>query len=80
MLFSGVSLLKTAQFLFWLGVVIMVVGVLANGYTFVWAISHHLMGYNFSNFAMVLLSPLGQGGLLIGIAKILEEFHSRPAR
>jgi hypothetical protein len=68
---------KTAKFLFWLGVVIMVVGVLGHIYSLIPVVREGTVGYNAGAFAFSIVSPLWEGGLLIGVAKILEKLHSK---
>jgi hypothetical protein len=63
---------RTAKALFWLGIVIMVVGVITNVYTLIHTIDVHAVGYNAGAFVISIFSPLWQGGLLIGVAKIIE--------
>lgn len=63
---------RTAKVLFWLGVVIVVVGVCANLYSLIRIINLHAVGYNVGAFIISIISPLWQGGLLIGVARIIE--------
>lgn len=69
--------MKTARFLFGLGVIIMVLGVIANVYTVVHNLSIHVVGYNTGAVVVSILSPLWQGALLIGAAKIIELVSSK---
>jgi len=68
---------QTAKVLFLLGIVIAVVGVIMNVYSFLHAISVHAIGYNLGTFIISIFSPLGQGGLLVGVAKIIEILDSK---
>jgi hypothetical protein len=70
--------MKTVKFLFWLGIIIMVVGIIGNGYTFIRAIGEHGgVVYNTGAFVVSLLSPVWQGGILVGIAKIIEKLFEK---
>ncbi len=69
--------IKTAKILFWLGIVIMIVGVCGNVYTLVHTIDMHAVGYNVGAFVISIFSPLWQGGLLIGVAKIIKILSSK---
>jgi hypothetical protein len=65
-----------SKFLFWLGIVIMVVGVIVNTYTTIHVVAIRAVGDNIgASFIMSIVSPLWQGGILIGIAKILEKLQ-----
>jgi hypothetical protein len=85
MVFSGTKVISwvgvfpvgVARFLFWLGIVWMVIGVCGNCYTFLHSIAQNAIGYNAGGFVISMFSPLWQGGLLIGVAKILEKLHSK---
>jgi phage-related protein len=67
---------KTAKFLFWIGVVVPVVGVIEAAYTTFLTLSEARVSYSASVFVASIFSSLWQGGLLIGIAKILEKLHA----
>lgn len=71
--------MRTAKVLFWLGILAMVAGVYGNVYTYVHAVAIHAVGYNAGVFIVPLFSSIGQGGLLIGVAKIIEVVSSRHA-
>jgi hypothetical protein len=68
---------RAAKFLFALGIVWMVIGVGGNCYTFLQAVEQKAIGYNAGGLAISIFAPLWQGGLVIGVAKILEKLYSK---
>lgn len=70
-------MLRIARILFWLGVVV-IIGELAVDLTNVIHMRNaNISGYNVSNFIYLLMSAVYQGGVLIGLGKILEVLHNR---
>jgi hypothetical protein len=59
--------IQTAKVLFWLGIIVMIVSVCGNAYTFVRAVGQQAVGYNAGGLTVSIFSPLWQGGLLIGV-------------
>lgn len=73
---GGVAL-KASQFLIWLGIVVLIVEVVANLYNVIHLNAVHATGMNIGSTITVLFSSLFQGGLLIGVGKILEAIQSK---
>lgn len=69
--------MTTAKFLFWLGIIVMIVEFFATAFTFIHYASVHAVGTNWSNYLQVLFGSFFQGGVLIGLGKILEAMQSK---
>lgn len=71
--------MKTAKFLFWLGIIVMVVQLAANVYSAGKALQIHMLilDLNISNLIVITFGSLYQGALLIGVSKILEKLHDK---
>lgn len=67
--------MKTGKFLFWLGIVVMVVELIANVSQFIrWQGS---VGLNFGTYTSMTFNSFFFGGSLMGIGKILEKLYSK---
>lgn len=66
--------MKTAKIIFWIGILVAVVGVLGQGYDFIQSLA--LSGGQWNNttgiFPVAIFSSIGQGALLVAAAKIIE--------
>lgn len=71
--------MKTAKFLFWLGVLVMAVELVANLSTIVRIVSVHAIGLNWGTSVTLLFGGFSQGGVLIGLGKILEALQNKKA-
>ena len=79
--------MKTAKIIFWLGVIIMAVGLVVNLFNLVViyrmdlisGIQAHAMMLNIatgiSESIMALIGPFASGGILIGLSEIIEKLH-----
>lgn len=63
---------RTGRFLFFLGMVVMVVELIANIVGMVRMSSIHASGMNWGTTIVVLISSFFQGGTLMGLGKIIE--------
>jgi hypothetical protein len=63
---------QVGKFLFYLGLVVMVVDLVANIVTIVRLGSMHAIGLNAGSTVVVLFQSFYQGGVLIGLGKIIE--------
>jgi hypothetical protein len=63
---------RTGRFLFYLGIVVMVVELIANIVSIVRLSSIHAVGMNWGSTIVVLFGSFYQGGTLMGIGKIVE--------
>ncbi len=68
--------MKAEKFLIWLGLLIMVVGVIINVYAVAHAAGQHVTGYDNSGLFIAVLGPIWQGGMVFGIGKILEKLRA----
>lgn len=67
--------MNIARFLVWLGVVVIAVGIAGNLYSLSAVFRFgpsHVVGFNFSSVFMMVTDSLFQGGVLIGLGKIVE--------
>ena len=69
--------MKTAKFLFWLGVVVIIAEFVANLVSMVHVSVAHVVDFNWSFYIISLFGSFTQGGLLIGVGKILEAIHDK---
>lgn len=67
--------MKTAKFLFWLGIIVMVVQLAANVYSMTRIFQ--MQGLDINNVILITFGSLYQGALLIGVSKILEKLHDK---
>jgi hypothetical protein len=63
---------RTGRFLFFLGIVVMVVELIANIVSIVRLSSVHAVGMNWASTIVVLFGSFFQGGSLMGLGKIIE--------
>ena len=63
--------MKTAKVVFWIGIIVGVVGFIANAYDVMHMVSLNNGAWSTLNIELIL-SPLGQGALLVAAAKIIE--------
>ncbi|QSO54747.1 hypothetical protein JZ785_14020 [Alicyclobacillus curvatus] len=63
---------QVGKFLFYLGLVVMVVDLVASIVNIVHLSSIHAIGLNGSSSVIVLFQSFYQGGVLIGLGKIIE--------
>lgn len=72
------ELMKVAQFLFWLGIAVIVVQLIGEGMMWVRLLTlHQSIIDNFGSMVAGLASPFVGGGTLIGLSKILEGLYSK---
>jgi hypothetical protein len=67
--------LKISRFLIWLGIVITIVGIVGNLFSLSTVFRFgpsHVVGFNFTSVFMMVTDSLFQGGVLIGLGKIIE--------
>ena len=64
--------MKTARFVFWLGIVVMIVGVVGNGSMLLQVFNENVLRSNTNVYVISVLGPIWQGGVLIALSKIIE--------
>lgn len=69
--------MKTARFVFWLGIVVMIVGVVANGSMLIQDFSQNFLRGNTNVYVISVLGPIWQGGILIALSKIIERLYHK---
>ncbi len=66
--------MKTAKIIFWIGILVAVVGVVGQGYDFIQSLA--LSGGQWNNntgiYPVTIVSSIGQGALLVAAAKVIE--------
>lgn len=76
----GVFPLSTEQVvkaLYAFSIIYMTVAICGNLATSIDAVAQHAVGYNSGAFVVSIFAPLWQGGLLIGVTKIIEILNSK---
>ena len=75
--------MNTVKFLFWLGIFVMFLGVLATVITDITLYTSNIprVGFNFitglSGSILSIVGTLSSGGMLIGLSKILEHLYNK---
>ena len=69
--------MKTARFAFWLGIAVIIVGVLANGSMLIRVFSQNVLRSNANVYVISMLGPIWQGGILIALSKIIEKLYHK---